>query len=120
MSDVTQKNRSTKYCNTPLLKTVHTKHRKILKPIKVFPYQSLENAMTRLLSSKDFITQCEQWRERAACIPDGILGDVYDGKVWQEFCSEDKGHFYLHHSLTCYVLTLTGFNHFQDWFIRLV
>lgn len=27
--------------------------------------------------------KCEQWRHRN--MPDAVMGDVYDGKIWQDF-----------------------------------
>ena len=42
-----------------------------------------------MLSRPGFLDHCEQWRNRN--IPDGILADIYDGRVWKEFkCVDGK------------------------------
>ena len=49
--------------------------------------------MTSLISKPGFIEQCEHWRERARNVPPRILGDVYDGRVWKQFCGKGKKRF---------------------------
>ena len=39
--------------------------------------------MTAVLSRADLLEQCEHWRNRN--IPENVLADVYDGRVWKEF-----------------------------------
>ena len=39
--------------------------------------------MTAVLSRADLLEQCEHWRSRN--IPENILADIYDGRVWKEF-----------------------------------
>ena len=55
---------------------------------KTYPYISLKDSLASLISMDGFIEQCEQWRQRAQDIPPGILADVYDGRVWKQFCRE--------------------------------
>ena len=103
------KNSITKFCNTPLLKQIYTKHKKVLRPIKVFPYQPLRASMTRLINNDNFLTDCEKWRERNKNIPFGIFGDIYDGKIWKKFSSSELGNFLC--SPCSYLLCLN-----IDWF----
>ena len=56
---------------------------------KIYSYNSLKDSFTSLISMNGFMEQCEQWRERAQSVPPGILADVYDGRVWQQFCGEE-------------------------------
>ena len=61
-----------------------------LIPRKSYPYYSLKRSLASLISRPGFIEQCEHWRERAQNVPTGILGDVYDGRVWKQFCTEQN------------------------------
>ena len=36
-----------------------------------------------MLSRPNFLANCEHWRRRS--VPNGVLGDIYDGHVWKEF-----------------------------------
>lgn len=73
-------------CGTYLMRTIRTSSPyNRVKPIKLYAYQSLEVAITNLLNRDGFLEQCEQWREREKHLPPGYLGDIYDGRVWQNF-----------------------------------
>ena len=56
---------------------------KRLYPIKVYCYNSIINNLRRFIRRPGFVKSCEKWRERK--IPKGFLGDVFDGKIWQEW-----------------------------------
>ena len=76
-------------CGALLMKEVKLKSSKInLVPIKTYPYHSLKYAITTLVSDPQFLNLCEHWRNRHD-VPDNILADVYDARVWKEF-STDK------------------------------
>ena len=81
-------------CGVMLLKKVRTKHMGIdLVPRKTCPYQSLCDAITFMVSKPDFLNLCEHWRVRASQVPEDMYADVYDGKVWKEFQSEQYNHY---------------------------
>ena len=48
-------------------------------PQKVYFYKSLIDRLSELVKRKEFLNDCELWRERN--LPAGILGDVYDERV---------------------------------------
>ena len=98
-----------KKCGAKLLKTVKSGKGYHLAPIKVYPYFPLKNSLQRVLSRKGVISACESWRRRALSVPGTHLGDVYDGRVWQDFNSP-SGHNFLTSPLS-YLLTLN-----VDWF----
>ena len=52
-------------------------------PKKVFCYLSLINSLRALLQRNGVLQSLQHWQHRT--IPDGVLGDVYDGRVWKEF-----------------------------------
>ena len=98
-----------KSCNSPLLMKVKNSRGYSLVPISVYPYCPLQNSLERLVSKPGFLQSCEQWRQRKDCVPTSLLGDIYDGEIWKDFCSEDKRNFLS--SPHCYLLTLN-----IDWF----
>lgn len=70
------------YCETPLLRSVKKGSLTSFKLFKVYSYQSLKDAITRLLKRKGFLEMCEQWKYHHSV--DGILGDIFDGQVWKD------------------------------------
>ena len=56
----------------------------ILRPHKVFPYQSVKEAIKKLISRNGLLGNCEHCKTRQCTIPSGMLGAVYEVKVWQE------------------------------------
>ncbi|XP_065892610.1 uncharacterized protein [Dysidea avara] len=72
-------------CGAYLMKTVKTRNGKMtVKPYKVFAYQPLKTAVSRLANRKGFIDLCEKWRTRVNA-PDGVMYDIYDGQLWKDF-----------------------------------
>lgn len=76
--------RRSQRCNVVLLKTVElASGKKVLYPNSVYCYNSLKSSLEQLFGQPGFASLCEQWRKR---IPvNGLLTDVYDGRVWQDF-----------------------------------
>jgi len=75
-----------KPCGTPLMKIAKIRTgNTTVKPHKIFAYQLLETAVTNLINRKGFTDLCEQWRTRSESIPDGLLCDIYDSQIWQDF-----------------------------------
>ena len=73
-------------CGTLLLKTVELAGgRTYLYPFLSYCYVGLDHSLQLLLDRPDFFNQCEQWRSRSP--KDGMLYDVYDGKIWKDFQS---------------------------------
>ena len=72
-------------CGTPLLKTVElSSGKKILRPYKVYCYHGLKNALQRLLLLPGFMDLCDKWRSDM-CSEEGVMKDIYDGRIWKEF-----------------------------------
>ncbi len=96
-------------CGAVLLKKVRSGRGYRLVPIKVFPYFSLQKSLQRLASKPGFLNDCERWRTRTTTVPSSHLGDIYDGRVWHEFCSPSASNFLA--APFSYLLTLN-----VDWF----
>ena len=58
-------------------------------PLKVYCYSSLIYNLTKLLERENVLHACEHWRTRN--IMEGMMEDIYDGRVWRDFES-----FFLH------------------------
>ena len=84
-------------CGHTLLKQIVTKQGKKYYPHKLYCYRSVITSLKEILSRKDYLDKCELWRGRK--IPDGLMGDIYDGRVWNEFCDVNGQNFFLqpHH-----------------------
>ena len=68
-------------CGTALLrKLLRADH---FQPFKTYPYQSLKDAIARLLKRQGFLEKCEHWRKRISL--SDYLSDIYDGQVWSDF-----------------------------------
>jgi len=61
----------------------------IFRPFKVYAYQSLRVAMKNLINRPGFLDLCQHWKARGFSIDQNLLGDIYDGRVWQEFMNID-------------------------------
>lgn len=70
-------------CNQPLLYEVALSSKKVLKPYKIFCYKSLKSSLNTFVQRDNFEDMCETWRYCEK--KDGILYDVYDGRMWAEF-----------------------------------
>ena len=71
-------------CGGPLLNTVQLQSGSTyFRPIKVFCYQSLRRSIALLFQQEHFLKAIQLWRKRH--VPDNIMGDVYDGNIWQTF-----------------------------------
>ena len=71
-----------KECGESLLKEVVLSSGSVkLYPIKIYPYKSIKESLVNLLERNGILDLCERWRRRF--IPEGYLGDVYNGRVWK-------------------------------------
>ena len=71
-------------CGGLLLKSVELcTGRKIFYPFLTYCYLGIEVPLQAFLLRPGLVDKCEEWRTRNTC--EGVLADVYDGKIWQEF-----------------------------------
>ena len=77
-------------CNSQLVKKVMLKDN-VTKfyPLHYYCFNSVINALERLVTKPGFPQKCEEWREDATSENlDGIMTDVYQGKLWKDFTFE--------------------------------
>ena len=55
------------------------------RPIKVYPYNSLTNAIVELVKKPSFLHNSEVWRRRNNFREFGYMCDLYDGDIWGEY-----------------------------------
>ena len=98
-------------CQGILMKQVgrNGSENKSFLPHKTFPYQSLLSALEILINRKGFLDCCEQWRSRSFTSNFQFMGDVYDGRVWQEFLECDGLDFLRAKHNLCFTINV-------DWF----
>ena len=73
-------------CDTLLMKTVRTSSGTTsLRAKQLYCYRSLIESLKQFLMRPDFVTKCEAWRKRPKV--EGLLNDIYDGRVWNDFMS---------------------------------
>ena len=71
-------------CGTLLIKTIElASGRKIFYPFMTYCYLGLQASLQTLLKCPGFSSSCEEWRSRR--VKSGVMDDVYDGKIWNEF-----------------------------------
>ena len=71
-------------CGTALLKTVELANGKTyFYPFLTYCYIGLDQSLQQILDRPDMYSLCEVWRARNQ--KEGVLQDVYDGRVWNEF-----------------------------------
>ena len=70
-------------CGALLLKTVEmSSGKKFFYPFMTYCYMGLEVSFQGLLNQPTFFSSCDKWKQR---VEDGVMRDVYDGRVWKEF-----------------------------------
>ena len=101
-----------KACNHRLVKEVKSKDGSSrLYPIKVYCFKSIKETLECMVKRSGFLDLCEVWRKRS--IPDGYLGDIYEGKVWKEFMSINGRDFLSEPNNFCFMLNIDWFQPFK-------
>jgi len=81
-----------KRCNQPLLTEINSDSFKILVPLKIVCYKSIESSLNYFVKRNNFEDLCEQWRTRET--KEGVLYDIDDGRIWNEFNGTKYNFFY--------------------------
>ena len=97
-------------CNTILMKTVKYGSTYKLVPKKVFLYNSVYERIKELLSDS-FFREKVNWQANAS-FQQGILTDIIDGRIWQEFRVHSGMPFL---DISCNLALLLNINWFQPF-----
>ena len=75
-------------CKALLLRNVETPNgRHLLYPFKTYCYRPLKESLQHFLNRPGLSESCEKWRDLRK--ENGMLADIYDGKIWQKFQEYD-------------------------------
>ncbi|XP_063077496.1 uncharacterized protein LOC134467584 [Engraulis encrasicolus] len=73
-----------KKCGSALLrKVVSSSGKQYVNPIRSYCFNGVVRSLGGLVKRPGFAEKCEAWRKRK--IPGGVLADIYDGQVWQDY-----------------------------------
>ena len=68
------------------MKTMRSRAGKsFLYPKEVYCFRHLTDSSQDLINKPGFLEHCEKWRSRSTQLPDNVLGDCFEGRVWKEF-----------------------------------
>ena len=51
---------------------------------KTYNYRSIIESLKTLANQKDFLTKCDMWRSRSKEFSLNLMGDIFDGKLWND------------------------------------
>ncbi|CAG8846659.1 12014_t:CDS:2, partial [Racocetra persica] len=81
-------------CQKVLTKAIRGSDGKLkYKPQMIYPYQSIITRIASILADESNERLMDSPFKRQ--IENGVLGDIYDGKVWQEFLDEQGQPFFV-------------------------
>lgn len=64
-------------------KLISPSGKEYLYPIRVYCYKNVIQTLANIVRRPRFREKCEQWRHWN--MSDAVMGDVNDGKIWQDF-----------------------------------
>ena len=98
-------------CGSYLVKTVElASGRKVYYPFLVYCYLDIETSLQSLLLHSKFYSHCREWKSRTHS---GMLEDVYDGKVWNDFLVYDSKPFLADEYTFGFILNIDWFQPFK-------
>ena len=65
-------------------------------PKQVYSFKKVTDSLKDLINKTNFMENCEKWRNSSTQLPDNVLGDCFEGRVWKELQ-------YVDGALSCYI-----------------
>ena len=53
-------------------------------PKQVYCFKKVTDSLTDLINKTNFMENCEKWRNSSTQLPDNVIGDCFEGRVWKE------------------------------------
>ena len=101
-----------KKCSSALLrKATSSSGKEYVNPICSYCYKSVVQSLEGLVKRPGFGEKCEEWRKWK--IPEGVLGDVYNGQVWQDYQYVDREPFLAEPNNLALMLNVDWFQPFK-------
>ena len=101
-------------CGAVLMKQVRLQGKPKFIPKKTYIYRSVIKALVDLAKRPDFLKKCEHWRECSARFSHGEMGDVYDGRLWNEMQYIEGVPFLAAPNNLCLAVNIDWFNPYDD------
>ena len=79
-----------------------------LYPKQVYCFKNVTDSLEDLINKTNFMENREKWRNSSTQLPDNVLGDCFEGRVWKELQ-------YVDGALSCYINNF-GLMLNVDWF----
>ena len=84
-------------CGSILMKAMRSRAGKtFLYPKQVYCFKNVTDSLEDLINKTNFMENCEKWRNSSTQLPDNVLGDCFEGRVWKELQ-------YVDGALSCYI-----------------
>ena len=73
-------------CGSILMKAMRSRVGKtFLYPKQVYCFKKVTDSLQDFINKPNFMENCEKWRSRSTQLPDNVLEDCFEGRVWKEF-----------------------------------
>ena len=96
-------------CGELLLKRIKIGTKFKLVPRKTYIYHSVIDSIKTLAKKKGFLEKCDKWRSRSKQFSQDLMGDIFDGKLWNDFMFIDGRPFLATPNNLCFSINV-------DWF----
>lgn len=101
-------------CDAVLMKQVKSHGKSMFVPKKIFLYRSVINALIAMMKRPGFLQHREHWREHPANSSRGLLGDIYDGQVWNNLQHISGTPYLSMPGNLCLAMNIDWFNPYKD------
>lgn len=106
--------RDGKLCGTRLTKVNRSGE---VRPLLVFPYLPVLISLKRLLCERWIRDALDHWTRRE--VPEGVLSDIYDGRMWKNFKDRDGQKFFSGPERLGFILNVDWFQPYTHSQVRL-
>ena len=101
-------------CNEILLKRVKISNKYKLVPRKVYVYRSILQSLKDMAKREGFLDKCDHWRSRGKEGMENVMGDIYDGRLWNDLQTIKDRPFLAIPNNLCLSLNIDWFNPFEE------
>ena len=99
-------------CGEILLKKIKVGGKVKLVPKKTYVYRSIVQSLIAMSKRQGFLEKCDLWRSRT-CTKD-LMGDIYDGRIWNDLMMIDGRPFLALPNNLCLSLNVDWFRVYDD------
>ena len=99
-------------CGAVLMKKIKIKDSFKLVPKKIYVYHSIILSLEEMVKRPGFLGKCEFWRTREKM--ENFMGDIYDGKLWEDLQMIGERPFLSQPNNLCLALNIDWFNPYKE------